>query len=202
MALVASRGVSQVTMKSLPIVCSDQLANAWANYEAHPGNTVPISSQIDLTQGNAASCLQALVKDTTDSTARQLAPNIRAARESLLSAVANYSPQVQQGATTSSTAVVSPISKLMGFSSIAEEFAGVNVSNTSSSMTLSLSTGSLLEDLIQQGVLLPCSELLGVETSCIGKNWYGFARRFTSSITASTSSAITGTANSTVRRTP
>ena len=114
MALVASRGVSQVTMKSLPIVCSDQLANAWANYEAHPGNTVPISSQIDLTQGNAATCLQALVKDTTDSTARQLAPNIRAAPESLLSAVANYSPQVQQGATTSSTAVVSPISKLIG----------------------------------------------------------------------------------------
>ncbi len=196
---------------ALPDACTKLLNDVWINYNnlksagiANPAQA--IQTGIDaLREGNAASCLQSLAEsDLGDAaTPSVLKPeDIAPARADLLAAITNYSSQAQQGATTSSTSVVSPVSKLLGFSSIAEEFAGVNVSNASNSMTLSLSLQSLLEDLVQQRVLLPCSNSLNVNSGCIKPKLYDFIRGFTPSVTASSSSAIKGTANSTATPTP
>jgi hypothetical protein len=211
--LVSDRGLSQTTAQSnLPPKCTNLLQDAYANSQkfSQPADikTAVYDAFDALRQANMGPCLQAMTKQLAAlPVAAAGSPTIKSediapARNNLLIAIANYSPQQQQSATTSSTSVVSPISKLTGFSSLAQEFAGVNVSSSSSSMTLSLSMQSLLEDLVHQGMWLPCSNLLVDQTHCIGRNWYGFARRFTPSITASTSSAIKGTADSTATPTP
>jgi hypothetical protein len=187
----------QQVAASLPKSCISNLTAAYNNYQQSHSPAV-LNGVLDFFEPSAYECLSDLAVQKTDS----LKKNIAAAREDLLTAVANYSPQAQQGATTSSASSVSPVSRLLGLTSIAEEFAGVNVSSASSSMTFSMSGQSLLEDLVTHDVLLPCSDRLGVTSNCIGENSYGFWRRFTPSVSAITSSATKGTANSTATPTP
>jgi hypothetical protein len=184
----------------LPGSCASNLHNSFTVYNEYRSDNnsavAYISSHVDFVQPNAHDCLYDLAAQRND----DMQKDIAAARQSLLTAVANYSPQAQQGATTSSASSVSPISKLLGLTSIGEEFAGVNVSSASSSMTFSVSGQTLLEDLVTHEVLLPC--LQGQTSHCIKKSAYGFWRRFTPSVSAITTSATKGMANSTATPTP
>lgn len=124
----------------------------------------------------------------------------RPARENVFRALQNYSAQQQQSSTTSSTASVSPVSKVTGPSAIAQEFSGVSVSSSTSALTFQFSPGTLLSKLSEAGVLLSCSTVLHIASNCVLNGWRPFAERLTFSASANTSStgqSITGTAATT-----
>jgi hypothetical protein len=211
-ALSGSRGAAQTATSSLPKPCQQGLADSFKAY-SDTKSLNAVKQFVNFDEPNAAVCLQDLAKNQPQIQNRvtnqsksaianinQLQLNIAPARASLLTALTNYSPQAQQGATTSSTSATSPVSRLLGFTSIAEEFAGVNISNSSDSLTFSISMESLGQELLKSDVLLPCGQL--VKDHCINKKLYEFLRGLTPSFSASSSSAVTGTANSTASPTP
>jgi hypothetical protein len=120
-------------------------------------------------------------------------------RQNLLKALQNYSAQQQQTSTTSSTASVTPVSKVTGPSAIAEEFSGVSISSSTSAMTFQFTPGTLVPNLKLQDVIVPCSSTLRINRDCLSAPLQTFFEMLTLSISANTSTAgqsIKGTATS------
>ena len=182
-----------------PLSCEGVFHKVWSD---KPNNTAAeFQKEIEqsLNPGTSAGCaadyLNKIQPNLKEAALRLFKPT----RQNLFKALQNYSPQQQQSSTTSSTASVNPVSKATGPSAIAEEFSGVNVNSSTSALTFQFAPGTLLTNLQEANVVVPCSTSLHIDKSCYGGFLAALAERATFSTTANTSTtsqAIKGTATS------
>lgn len=181
-----------------PLDCRTIFQRVWAD---KPNNT-PDSFIIELEHAlspaaQEGACGTAYLNALKES--RETALDLyKPARKSIFAALENYSTQ-QQTSTNSSTASVSPTSKVTGLSGIAEEFSGVSLSSGTSALTFQFAPGSMLSHLEGESIILPCSPVLLIKSNCVSGAWQTFAERLTLSISTNTSAAaqsIKGTAPS------
>ncbi len=185
--------------------CDQALGSVWDAIQARKDLDIPRAVYDALSPATSPKCAQEYLMAVAPPLQQSAVALFRPVRQSLFTALQNYSAQQQTTSSTSSTASVSPVSKVTGPSAIAEEFSGVTLSSSTSAMTFTFAPGSLLTNLEQQGVILPCSSVLSIRASTIQRDtcksggWNNLAQRLTFPVTANTSTAtqsIKGTATS------
>jgi hypothetical protein len=184
-----------------PLTCRQVFQEVWADHQTNKLQPQQFREEIghNLSPATSPGC--------TAEYLHSLSPNLRKAaldlfkptRRNIFQALQNYSPQQQQGSTTSSTSSVNPVSKVTGPSAISEEFSGVNVNSSTSALTFQFAPATLLTNLKKANVIVPCSSSLRIKDNCFGGFWDGLAEHLTFSVTTNTSTtgqAVKGTATS------
>ena len=185
-----------------PLSCQEVFHRVWQDKQNNTLQDFQIEIEHSLQPATTSSCAAEYLHAIEPNLQEAALKLFRPARQNLFRALENYSPQQQQSSTTSSTSSVNPVSKATGPSAIAEEFSGVNVNSSTSALTFQFAPGTLLSNLEEASVVVPCSTSLRISRSCVGGPLAAFAERLTFSVTANTSTAgqaIKGTATSTTQ---